>query len=188
MLMEFKEDMMKTFEMNDLGFMSYFLSIEVSQRNDGIFISQKKYIEDLLKKFKMYGCKPVSTPLVTNEKLQKVDEAPETDASRNMSLVGSLLYLTTTRPNIMFATSLLSRFMQKPSQIHLGVGKRILRYLQGTKEYGIWYKSIGNPTLIGYTDSDWAGSVDDMKSTSGYAFSLGLGIFSCASKKQATIA
>ena len=136
----------------------------------------------------MYGCKPVSTPLVTNEKLQKVDGAPEADASRYRSLVGSLLYLTATRPDIMFATSLLSRFMQNPSQIHLGVGKRILRYLQGTKEYGIWYKSTGNPTLLGYTDSDWAGSVDDMKSTSGYAFSLGSGIFSWASKKQATVA
>ena len=126
MLMEFKEDMMKTFEMTDLGLMSYFLGIEVSQRDDGIFISQKKYTEDLLKKFKMYGCKLVSTPLVTNEKLQKVDGAPKADASRYRSLVGSLLYLTTTRPDIMFATSLLSRFMQNPSQIHLGVGKRIL--------------------------------------------------------------
>ena len=94
MLMEFKEDMMKTFEMTNLGLMTYFLSIEVSQRDDGIFISQKKDTEDLLKKFKMYGCKPVSTPLVTNEKLQKVDGAPEADASRYRSLVGSLLYLT----------------------------------------------------------------------------------------------
>jgi len=81
MLMEFKEDMMKTFEMTDLGLMSYFLGIKVSQRDDGIFISQKKYTEDLLKKFKMYECKPVSTPLVMNEKLQKVDGAPEADAS-----------------------------------------------------------------------------------------------------------
>jgi len=188
MLMEFKEDMMKTFEMTNLGLMTYFLSIEVSQRDDGIFISQKKDTEDLLKKFKMYGCKPVSTPLVTNEKLQKVDGAPEANASRYKSLVGSLLHLTATRPDIMFATSLLSRFMQNPSQIHLGIRKRILRYLQGTKEYSIWYKSTSNPTLLGYTNSDWAGSVDDMKSTLGYAFSLGSGIFSLASKKQATVA
>ena len=73
MMMEFKEDMMKTFEMTDVGLMSYFLGIEVSQRNEGIFISQKKYTEGLLKKFKMYGCKPVATPLITNEKLQKND-------------------------------------------------------------------------------------------------------------------
>ncbi|XP_027927618.1 uncharacterized protein LOC114184509 [Vigna unguiculata] len=136
----------------------------------------------------MYDCKPVATPLVVNEKLQKDDGAQETDASRYRSLIGSLLYLTATRPDIMYATSLLSRFMQKPSQIHYGVGKRILRYLQGTKEFGIWYKTMTNSRIIGYTDSDWAGSIDDMKSTSGYAFSLGSGIFSWASKKQATVA
>ena len=136
----------------------------------------------------MYDYKPVATPLVVNEKLQKDDGAQETDASCYRSLIGSLLYLTTTRPDIMYATSLLSRFMQKPSQIHYGVGKRILRYLQGTKEFGIWYKIMTNSRMIGYTDSDWAGLIDDMKSTSGYAFSLGSGIFSWASKKQATVA
>ncbi|XP_028236729.1 uncharacterized protein LOC114416049 [Glycine soja] len=187
MMMEFKEDM-KTFEMTDLGLMSYFLGIEVSQRNEGIFISQKKYTEGLLKKFKMYGCKPVATPLITNEKLQKNDGAPEDDASKYRSLIGSLLYLTTTRPDIMYATSLLSRFMQSPSQIHFGAGKRILRYLQGTKEFGIWYNTETNSELLGYTDSDWAGSTDDMKSTSGYAFSLGSRMFSWASKKQAIVA
>ncbi|XP_027934022.1 uncharacterized protein LOC114189605 [Vigna unguiculata] len=180
--------MMKAFEMTDLGLMNYFLGIEVKQQEDDIFISQKKYIEALLKKFKMYDCKPVATPLMVNEKLQKDDRAQETDASRYKSLIGSLLYLTITRPDIMYATSLLSTFMQKPSQIHYGVGKRILRYLQGTKEFGIWYKTITNSRIIGYTDSDWAGSIDDMKSTSGYAFSLGSGIFSWVSKKQATVA
>jgi transposase InsO family protein len=188
MIAGFKEDMMNTFEMTDLGLMNYFLGIEVKQQEEGIFICQKKYTEGLLKKFKMNDCKPVATPLVTNEKLQKDDGSPEADASHYRSLIGSLLYLTATRPDIMFATSLLSRFMQKPSQIHFGVGKRVLRYLQGTKEYGIWYKPKCNSKLLGYTDSDWAGSVDDMKSTSGYAFSLGSGFFSWASKKQATVA
>ena len=93
-----------------------------------------------------------------------------------------------TRPDIMYATSLLSRFMQSPSQIHFGAGKRILRYLQGTKEFGIWYTTETNSELLGYTDSDWAGLVDDMKSTFGYAFSLGSGMFSWSSKKQATVA
>ncbi|KAL0298723.1 UNVERIFIED_CONTAM: Secreted RxLR effector protein [Sesamum radiatum] len=88
----------------------------------------------------------------------------------------------------MFATSLLSRFMQSPSQVHYAAAKRILRYLRGTKDFGIWYKSTNDAKLVGYTDSDWAGSVDDMKSTSGYTFSLGSGIFSWASKKQATVA
>nr|UBX54621.1 transposon Pol polyprotein [Lupinus angustifolius] len=154
MIIEFKEDKMKTFEMTDLSLMHYFLGIEVNQKEEGIFISQKKYTEELLKKFKMCECKPVATPLVTNEKLQKDDGSPQADASLYRSLIGSLLYLTATRPDIMYATSLLSRFMQSPSQIHFGVGKRILRYLQGTKEFGIWYKTNTNSTLHGYTDSD----------------------------------
>ncbi|XP_014629593.2 uncharacterized mitochondrial protein AtMg00810-like [Glycine max] len=148
--------------MIDLGLMSYFLGIEVSQRNERIFISQKKYTEGLLKKFKMYGCKPIATPLITNEKLQKNDGAPEANASKYRSRIGSLLYLIATRLDIMYATSLLSRFMQSPSQIHFRAGKRILSY--------------------------WAGLADNMKSTSGYAFSLGSGMFSWASKKQATVA
>jgi len=188
MMKEFKEDMMKTFEMTDLGLMNYFLGIKVKQQEDDIFFSQKKYIEALLKKFKMYDCKPVTTLLVVNEKLQKDDGAHEANASRYRSLIGSLLYLIATRPDIMYATSLLSRFVQKRVQINYGVGKRILRYLQGTKEFGIWYKTMTNSRIIGYTDSDWAGSIDDMKSTSSYAFSLGSGIFSWASKKQSTVA
>ncbi|CAL2249531.1 unnamed protein product [Prunus armeniaca] len=187
-IQEFKKVMMKTFEMSDLGLMHYFLGIEINQEEDDIFICQKKYTENLLKKFKMYGCKTVATPLITNEKLRKEDGSSKANESVYRSLIGSLLYLTTTRPDIMYSTSLLSRFMQNPSQIHYGAAKRILRYLQGTIDYGIWYKPTTNPRLFGYTDSDWAGSVDDMKSTSGYAFTIGSGIFSWSSKKQETVA
>ena len=165
MIKEFKEDMMKTFEMSDLGLMHYFLGIEISQKNGGIFLSQKKYTENLLKKFRMYDCKSVATPLVTNEKLRKDDSSPKADASLYRSLIGSLLYLTVTRRDIFYATSLLSRFMQSPTQIHYGAAKRILRYLQGTKEYCLRYKSTTYSRLIWYTDTDWAGSVDDMRST-----------------------
>ncbi|XP_020202713.1 uncharacterized protein LOC109788407 [Cajanus cajan] len=147
MMMEFKEDMMKTFEMIDLGLMSYFLGIEVSKRNDGIFISQKKYTEVLLKKFNIY----------------------------------------TTRHHVRYKSSIKFHAKAK-SNIHYGTGKRILRYLQGTREFGIWYKTMTKSRMIGYTDSDWAGSIDDMESTSRYAFSLGSGFFSWASKKQATVA
>ncbi|KAK4387768.1 Retrovirus-related Pol polyprotein from transposon RE2 [Sesamum angolense] len=188
MIQYFKEDMMKTFEMSDLGLMHFFLGIEINQEKEGIFICQMKYTETLLKKFKMESCKTVITPLVTGEKYQKEDGSQKFDGSIYRSLIGSLLYLTATRPDIMFATSLLSRFMQSPSQVHYAAAKRILRYLRGTKDFGIWYKSTNDAKLVGYTDSDWAGSVDDMKSTSGYTFSLGSGIFSWASKKQATVA
>ncbi|KAL0392755.1 UNVERIFIED_CONTAM: Retrovirus-related Pol polyprotein from transposon TNT 1-94, partial [Sesamum radiatum] len=165
-----------------------YIKSQDKSRKEGIFICQRKYTETLLKKFKMESCKTVTTPLVTGEKYQKEDGSQKVDGSMYRSLIGSLLYLTATRPDIMFATSLLSRFMQSPSQVHYAAAKRILRYLRGTKDFGIWYKSTNDAKLVGYTDSDWAGSVDDMKSTSGYTFSLGSGIFTWASKKQATVA
>ncbi|XP_019055636.1 PREDICTED: uncharacterized protein LOC109115759 [Nelumbo nucifera] len=111
----------------------------------------------------MEGCKMIATPLAINERFKKEDGSKKVDASIYRSLIGSLLYLTATQPDIMYATNLLSRFMQNPSQVHYGAAKMILRYLQGTKEYGIWYKSTTNSRLTGYTNSDLAGLVDDMK-------------------------
>ncbi|XP_062094006.1 uncharacterized mitochondrial protein AtMg00810-like [Humulus lupulus] len=146
--------MMKSFEMTDLGLMHYFLEIEITQKKDGIFISQKKYTETLLKKFKMEGYKTVSTPLDNNKALKKEDRSPKADESKFRSLIGSLLYPTATRPDIMYAVSLLSRFMHGTSQVHYGASKRVLRYLQGTKNYEIWYGVTQESKLIGYTDSD----------------------------------
>ncbi|KAL0299923.1 UNVERIFIED_CONTAM: Retrovirus-related Pol polyprotein from transposon RE2 [Sesamum angustifolium] len=111
--------------------MHFFLGIEINQEKEGIFICQRKYTETLLKKFKMESCKTVTTPLVTGEKYQKEDGSQKVDGSMYRSLIGSLLYLTATRPDIMFTTSLLSKFMQSPSQVHYAAAKRILRYLRG---------------------------------------------------------
>ncbi|KAL0357030.1 UNVERIFIED_CONTAM: Retrovirus-related Pol polyprotein from transposon TNT 1-94 [Sesamum calycinum] len=135
MIQVFKEDMMKTFEMSDLGLMHFFLGIEINQEKEGIFICQRKYTETLLKKFKMESCKTVTTPLVTGEKFHKEDGSQKVDGSMYRSLIGSLLYLTATRPDIMFAACLLSRFMQSPSQVHYAAAKRILRYLRAEAEY-----------------------------------------------------
>ncbi|BBN69933.1 NAD(P)-binding Rossmann-fold superfamily protein [Prunus dulcis] len=110
------------------------------------------------------------------------------DESEYRQIVGSLLYLTATRPDIMFASSLLARFMHNPTRKHMGTAKRVLRYVQGTLEYGVEYKKGKAATLIGYCDSDWAGSEDDRRSTSGYVFTLGSGMFSWASIKQNTVA
>ncbi|XP_021804176.1 uncharacterized protein LOC110769168 [Prunus avium] len=110
------------------------------------------------------------------------------DENQYRQIVGSLLYLTVTRPDIMFAASLLARFMHCPTKKHCGTAKRVLRYIQGTIDYGIEYQKGNKAILIGYCDSDWSGSQDDMKSTSGYAFSFGSGVFSWASVKQHSVA
>ena len=134
------------------------------QSTSEVFICQEKYIEDLLKKFYIAACKPVPTPMSSNEKLQQEDVAKKADAKTYRSLVGSLIYLTNTRPNIVHAVSLISRFMNQPSKLHYAATKRILRYLQCTKKLGILYKKENDNNLAGFIDSDWAGSLDDRKS------------------------
>ena len=121
----------------------------------------------------MTGCKSVDTPLMVNEKLMKEDGAKKVDETLYRSLIGKL-YLTA-RHHV--CTQLIVKIHDNPSQIHFGAAKRVLRYLQGTLNYGIWYERTNKVKLIGYCDSDWGGCIDDMKSTSGYAFSLGNGIF-----------
>ena len=104
----------------------------------------------------MMDCRYVAIPLVANEKFRKDDGEKKVNSSLFRSLIGSLLYLTSTRPDIMFAASLLSRFMQEPSQVHFGAAKCVQCYLQGIVDYGIIHKFGGELNLIGYSDSDWA--------------------------------
>ncbi|KAK9757157.1 hypothetical protein RND81_01G144300 [Saponaria officinalis] len=188
MIENFKKNMKKEFEMTDLGLMNYFLGLEVKQTLEDIFISQRKYADAILKRFKMDKCKVMTTPLAVNEKLFKEDEAEKADYSTYRGIVGCLLYLTASRPDLMFSASLLSRFMQSPSQLHHAAAKRVLRYLRGTKDLGIWYKPTEKLELVGFSYSDWGGSIDDMRSTSGYAFTLGSGVFSWQSQKQDNVA
>lgn len=121
-------------------------------------------------------------------KLSAKFSSPVVDETEFRQLVGSLIYLTATRPDIYFAVSYISRFMTAPKADHWIVAKRVLRYVKGTSNYGILYSRCNDPKLIGYTDSDWAGSVDDKKSTSGYVFSLGSGAVTWSSKKQQAVA
>jgi hypothetical protein len=188
MIKKFKAEMMKVFEMTDLGEMSYFLGMEVQQNQHGIFICQQKYAKEILKKFKMEECKSMTTPMNVKEKFCKDDGADKVDEAIYRSLIGCLMYLTATRPDIMHVVSLLSRFMHCASEVHFKAAKRVMRYIKGTLSYGIQFSCIENFNLQGYADSDWAGSCDDMKSTSRYCFSFGSGIFSWCSKKQEVIA
>ena len=141
----------------------FFLGLQVSQSEKRIFISQTKYIKEMLKKFKMKESKPVSTPMVTGCKLSKDDESLEVDHTMYKSMIGSLLYVTTTRPYVMQAVGLVARFLSSPKETYVDAIKRILRYLKGTMEYGLWYPKSNNFTLTKFTDADWAGSINDKK-------------------------
>ncbi|KAL6287822.1 hypothetical protein ACE6H2_012212 [Prunus campanulata] len=188
MIKEFKAEMMCKYEMSDLGLLHHFLGMGVTQTEGSIFIHQKKYALTLLDRFGLKDCKSVSTPLVATDKLQREDGSEAADEGLYRKIVGSLLYLTATRPDIMFPASLLARYMHNPSKKHYGAAKRVLRYIQGTIDFGIEYVTGKSALLIGYCDSDWSGSEEDMKSTSGYAFSFGSGAFSWASVKQHSVA
>ena len=138
----FKQNMMKMFEMTDLGEISYFLGMEIKQALNEIFICQRKYLKEILKGFGMEECKSVSTPMGKKEKLQKYDGADPADEGLYRSLIGSLTYLITTKSNIMFPVSILSRFLNCASELHMVAAKRVLRYLKGTFSYGIKFFKV----------------------------------------------
>ncbi|KAL2328979.1 hypothetical protein Fmac_022406 [Flemingia macrophylla] len=127
---------------------------------------------------------PVIVPMVPGYKLCKDETGMKADETQYKQLVGSLMYITTTRPDMMFSVSLISRFMSQPTQMHMQAAKRVLRYLQGTVNFGILYKKGGNEELLGYTDNDYAGDLEDRKSTSGYVFLMSNGAVAWSSKKQ----
>ncbi|XP_052479548.1 uncharacterized mitochondrial protein AtMg00810-like [Gossypium raimondii] len=170
--------MQEVFEMTDLGLMTYFLGIEIKQGSDGIFISQQTFASKVLEKFCMQKCKSVTTPVALGEKLSSTSEHDRVDEKAYRSLIGCLLYLTATRPDIVYAISLLSKFMHCSNMAHLKAAKRVLRYVKGTIDSGVKFWKTKELKLIGYSDSDWVGSVDDMRSTSGYFFTLGSSVFS----------
>ena len=170
--------------MTDLGHVHYYLGIEVIQHPKFIFLSQKKYIGDLLNKFGMDECNPLTTPMEQNLKLTSIEGKEFEDATKYRQLVGSLIYLTTTRPDISFAVGILSRFMQKPCEGHWSAAKRVLRYLKGTQDFGLKYTQVGDFSLIGYSDSDFDGDKETGVSTTGYTMSLGSGAVSWRSRKQ----
>jgi hypothetical protein len=176
--------MLREFDMTDLESMRFFFGIEVLQRTEGIFIYQKKYALEILKRFGMLESNEVSSPIIPGFKINKDEDGITVDETYFKQLVGNLMYLTTTRPDMMFVTSLICRFMAKPTELHLQAAKRALRYLKGTVNYSIHYKKGGDDGLFAFTDNDYAGDVEDRKSTSGYVFLLSLGAVTWSSKKQ----
>ncbi|GAU29902.1 hypothetical protein TSUD_379930 [Trifolium subterraneum] len=186
MIHDFKESMKKNFAMTDLGKMKYFLGVEVTQSEDGIFIHQHKYALEILKRFGMENCNKVCSPIVPGCKLSKDENGSATDAKRFKQMVGCLMYLLATRPDLAYSICLVARFMERPTVMHIAAVKRIMRYLKGTLTDGIMYKHTNDKRLelIGWSDSYYAGDLNDRKSTSGYVFMLGTGAISWSSKKQ----
>ncbi|GAU47154.1 hypothetical protein TSUD_287370 [Trifolium subterraneum] len=182
---EFKKSMNSKFAMTDLGIMRYFLGVEVKQDDNGILVYQQKYAQDILSRFGMENCNTVCSPIVPGNKLIKDEGGKLVDATEYRQMIGSLMYLLATRPDLTFSVCLIARYMERPTELHLAAAKRVLRYLKGTIGSGIWYKNVSKDVkLEGWTDSDYAGDMDDRKSTSGYVFSYAYGPISWLSKKQ----
>ncbi|XP_062013804.1 secreted RxLR effector protein 161-like [Rosa rugosa] len=173
--------------MTDLGKMRYFLGVEVVQNEEGIYICQRKYAKEVLERFGMEKSNSSRNPIVPGFKLMKDESGVKVDATMYKQVVGCLMYLAATRPDLMYVISLISRFMGSPTELHMQAVKRVLRYLKGTVDLGILYKRNGNEKLEAYTDSDYAGDLDDRRSTSGYMFLLSTGAVSWSSKKQPVV-
>ena len=152
---ECKKKLAAEFEMKDLGMMHYFLGLEVWQYPDEIFLNQGKYTIEMLKRFGMLDCKAMTTPMTTSLKLLNDDTSEFVDATLYRQIIGSLMYLTNTRPDICFAVNTLSQYIVNPKHIHLIGAKHVMRYLKGTLDYGLRYTPSGEIKLHGYADSDW---------------------------------
>ncbi|CAJ2679303.1 unnamed protein product [Trifolium pratense] len=176
------------FSLKDLGYLNYFLGVEVIPSTAGMFLSQRKYITDLLQKSGMTEAKPASTPITATPPLLKNSGDPLPSPTEYRALVGSLQYLSLTRPDIAFATNKLAQFMQNPSTMHWLALKRLLRYLAGSCDKGIFISATAPLTFHAYSDADWAGDKDDYISTTGYLLYLGDTPISWSSRKQRSVA
>jgi hypothetical protein len=151
---KFAIDMEGDFEMSLLGELNFFLGLHISQLDEGIFISQTKYIKEMLNKFKMEDCKLVSTPMVTGCKLRKDDESKEVYQRLYRSMIGIVLYVTSLRPYVMQEVGKVVRFQETPKETHVMEGKRIFIYLKGTTEFGLCYPKENEMTMVTYTDEN----------------------------------
>ena len=180
--------MSSEFEMSLMGELQYFLGLQIKQSPEGTFVHQAKYTKDILKKFDMGDSKPMTTPMSTNTAFD-ADEDGEAVAQKEFrGMIGSLLYLTATRPDIQFSLCLYARYQASPRTSHRQVVKRFFRYLKFIPELGLWYSSDSSLSLRGFSDADHAGCRIDRKSTSGTCQFLGTSLVSWSSRKQSSVA
>ncbi|KAG8494460.1 hypothetical protein CXB51_011869 [Gossypium anomalum] len=179
-----KNELSVRFEMKNLGEVGCFLGLEIKRLNQGYFNCQHRYANQVLQLFNMGESREKSTPMEKCLKLKKDEGELLKDVRKFKQLVGSLIYLTITRPEISYAVGVVSQFMQAPRTLHLDAAKRILRYIKGTNDFGLFYNKGNDFSLQGYADTDWDGSIEDCRSTSEYCFSFGSAAISWCSKKQ----
>jgi hypothetical protein len=177
----------KEFQMSDFGALNYFLGIEVLQTRNGVYLSQAKYIQDLLDHSGLSDTRTVATPMDLHLSLRPTDGTPLEDPSRYRHLVGSLVYLTIARPDIAHAVQILSQFVSAPTSVHYGHLLRVLRYLRGTKTQCLFYDSNSPLQLHAYSDATWASDPTDRRSITGYCILLGSSPVAWKSKKQAVV-
>lgn len=187
-LHHFIQSLSNRFSLKHMGTPHYFLGIELIPSKIGLFLSQHKFIRDILQRFDMDAAKPTYTPLSTTSTLTLNDGTAAADSTLYRQIIGALQYLNLTRPDLSFAINKLSQFMHKPTSLHFQHLKRLLRYLKATINFGILLKKTTALTLQVYTDVDWGGNIDDRTSTSAYLIYLGGNPISWLSRKQRTVA
>jgi histone deacetylase 1/2 len=177
------------FALKDLGDLHYFLGIEVTKLRDDILLSQTKYSNDILRRTCMMNCKLANTPMTTTEKLSSYEGTPLSikDSTKFRSIVGALQYLTLTRPDIAFAVNKACQFLHKPTSIHWTTVKRILRYVKHIISLGLKITRSRSNLVSGFSDADWAGCVDDRRSTGGFSIFFGSNLISWSARKQTTV-
>nr|GFA13908.1 uncharacterized mitochondrial protein AtMg00810-like [Tanacetum cinerariifolium] len=184
----FKKLMKDKFQMSSTDEFTFFLGLQVKQKPDGIFISQDKYVAEILRKFGLIDRKSASTPIDTKNPLLKDPDGEDVNVHTYRSMIGSLMYLTLSRPDIKFAVFACARFQVTPKVSHLHAVKRIFRYLKGKPHLGLWYPKDSPFNLVAYSDSDYAGASLDKKSIIGGCQFLGCRLISCQCKKQTVVA
>ncbi|XP_062114749.1 uncharacterized mitochondrial protein AtMg00810-like [Humulus lupulus] len=177
----------KHFSLKDLGALHYFLGIEAYRDETGLYLTQTKYIAEILDRYDMLNVKPCPTPMITGKTLSKTDGTMLSNPTMYRSAIGALQYLCHTRPDIAFAVNKLSQFLQTPTTSHWSGVKRVLRYLKGTLHYGLHISYCERLNLVGYSDADWGCCPDDRRSIAGYCVYLGDSLVSWSSKKQAVV-
>ena len=166
---EFAKLMQGEFEMSLMGELNYFLGLQVKQTKEGIFINQAKYIKKIIKKFGMESSKSMSTPMSPACRLDKDENGSNVDQKLYRGMIGSLLYLTASRPDILYSVCVCARFQSSPKETHMLAVKRIIKYLKGTSNLGIWYSKHSTLNLIGFSDADYAGCKIDRKALAVHA-------------------